>query len=134
MPPIESGMVPMTKQLNSVTVRPVPEPAMIRPAGRNSKFSKASAKRSSHVAGSRSGAASAFATRRQVSAMALSTGAPLASLRRYFMSQICWETAATEVIGGSLEALARDHLWTNCRVRRPPARPQRRPREGGRIS
>ena len=34
MPPMLSGMVPMTKQLNSVTDRPVPAPAVMRPAGR----------------------------------------------------------------------------------------------------
>ena len=30
-----SGIVPMTKQLNSVTLRSVPAPARMRPAGRN---------------------------------------------------------------------------------------------------
>jgi hypothetical protein len=31
MPDMSSGMAPMTKQLNSVTVRPVPAPAITRP-------------------------------------------------------------------------------------------------------
>jgi hypothetical protein len=34
IPPMLSGIVPMTKQLNSVTERPVPAPATMRPAGR----------------------------------------------------------------------------------------------------
>ena len=34
IPPMESGIVPMTKQLNSVTLRPVPAPERMRPAGR----------------------------------------------------------------------------------------------------
>ena len=34
MPPMLSGMLPMTKQLNSVTARPVPAPDRMRPAGR----------------------------------------------------------------------------------------------------
>jgi len=34
IPSMESGIVPMTKQLNSVTDRPVPAPARILPAGR----------------------------------------------------------------------------------------------------
>jgi hypothetical protein len=37
IPDMSSGIVPMTKQLKSVTRRPVPAPAMIRPAGRNLK-------------------------------------------------------------------------------------------------
>ena len=37
---MSSGIVPMTKQLNSVTLRPVPAPAMTRPAGRNLKPDK----------------------------------------------------------------------------------------------
>jgi hypothetical protein len=41
IPPMLSGIVPMTKQLNSVTSRSVPAPAMIRPAGRNWNPSKA---------------------------------------------------------------------------------------------
>ncbi len=41
IPSIVSGIVPMTKQLNSVTLRPVPAPAVIRPAGRNLKPSSA---------------------------------------------------------------------------------------------
>ena len=41
MPFMSSGTVPMTKQLNSVTDRPVPAPAVIRPAGRYLKSSSA---------------------------------------------------------------------------------------------
>ena len=37
------------------------------------------------------GAAAARATRRQVSSIVLSSGAPSGALSRYFMSQICWE-------------------------------------------
>ncbi len=49
----------MTKQLNSVTLRPVPAPAITRPAGRNLKPDSASWKRPAHSSGSRSGAARA---------------------------------------------------------------------------
>ncbi len=35
MPSMESSISPMTKQLNSVTRRPVPAPAWMRPPGRN---------------------------------------------------------------------------------------------------
>ncbi len=42
IPSIVSGIVPMTKQLNSVTDRPVPAPAVIRPAGKKRKPSSAS--------------------------------------------------------------------------------------------
>ena len=41
MPDIESSMVPMTKQLNSVTLRAVPAPARMRPAGRKRKSCRA---------------------------------------------------------------------------------------------
>ena len=41
IPPMLSGIVPMTKQLNSVTDRAVPAPAVIRPAGRYLKSSSA---------------------------------------------------------------------------------------------
>ena len=41
MPPMLSGIVPMTKQLNSVTERAVPAPAVMRPAGRYLKSSRA---------------------------------------------------------------------------------------------
>ena len=51
MPPMSSGIVPMTKQLNRVTVRPVPAPARMRPAGRNWKSDSASANRPVHSAG-----------------------------------------------------------------------------------
>ena len=42
MPPMLSGIVPMTKQLNSVTDLAVPAPAVIRPAGRYLKSASAS--------------------------------------------------------------------------------------------
>jgi len=67
MPPMLSGIVPMTKQLNSVTLREVPAPAMIRPAGRYLKSSSASKNRASHSAGSASTSARDRAIRRQVS-------------------------------------------------------------------
>ena len=41
IPPMLSGTVPMTKQLNKVTDRAVPAPAVIRPAGRYLKSSSA---------------------------------------------------------------------------------------------
>ena len=98
MPLMSSGMAPMTKQLNRVTLRPVPAPARMRPAGRNLKSSIASKNRPAHSSGSFSGAASAAATRRQVSEMVLSNTSPSAPLWRYFMSQICCEMAATGCI------------------------------------
>ncbi len=54
MPARLSGIVPMTKQLKRVTVRPVPAPAMIRPAGRKRKSSSAAWNRSSQASGSAS--------------------------------------------------------------------------------
>jgi len=41
MPPMLSGIVPITKQLNSVTLRAVPAPAVMRPAGKYLKSSSA---------------------------------------------------------------------------------------------
>ena len=41
MPPMLSGIVPITKQLNNVTDRSVPAPAVMRPAGRYLKSSSA---------------------------------------------------------------------------------------------
>ena len=41
MPSMSSGIVPITKQLNKVTFRFVPAPAVIRPAGKNLKSSSA---------------------------------------------------------------------------------------------
>ena len=98
MPVMSSGMSPMTKQLNRVTLRPLPAPEKIRPPGRKRKSSMASRNRGSQAAGSVSGAARARATRRQVSETVLSTGSPSAALRRYFMSQICWEIDAAFAI------------------------------------
>jgi hypothetical protein len=95
MPPMSSGIAPMTKQLNRVTERPAPAPATMRPAGRNLKSRIASKKRPAHGAGSRSVAVSAFATRRQVSSIVLSSGSPETAFRRYFMSQICCEIEPT---------------------------------------
>jgi hypothetical protein len=42
IPPMSSGTVPITKQLNKVTLRAVPAPATMRPAGMNLKPSSAS--------------------------------------------------------------------------------------------
>ena len=41
MPLMLSGITPITKQLNSVTLRFVPDPAVILPAGKNLKSVKA---------------------------------------------------------------------------------------------
>src|SRR3984893_8314275 len=95
IPPISSGIAPITKQLNRVTSRPLPAPAMTRPAGKNLKSVIAAQNRSLHRSGSRSGPASAVATRRQVSSIVLSSGSPEGALSRYFMSQICCEIDAT---------------------------------------
>ncbi len=48
MAPRSSAMVPSTKQLKSVTERPVPAPARMRPAGRKPKSAIASWKRCAH--------------------------------------------------------------------------------------
>ena len=93
---MSSPIVPMTKQLKSVTVRPVPAPAITRPAGRNLKPSRASWNRPAHSSGSRSDAASARATRHQVASRSPSSP-PETSRNRYFMSQIRWETGAQSI-------------------------------------
>ena len=98
MPDMSSGISPMTKQLNRVTMRSVPAPEMMRPAGRNLKFVSASRNCGAQVSGSSSRAAKAVATRSQVSSMVLSTGRPSGDFSRYFMSQICWEMAAIGVV------------------------------------
>jgi hypothetical protein len=93
MEPRSSSIRPITKQLKSVTARPVPAPARMRPAGRKAKSAIASAKRRAQRSRARFGsaAAAARATLAQVSAMVRSSGEPSAALRRYFMSQICSE-------------------------------------------
>ncbi len=96
----------MTKQLNSVTRRPLPAPAMIRPAGMKRKSAIAARKRASHSAGSASGCASAFATRRQVSAISRSTGVPSACRSRYFCSQM--NVAMGASVSGATGRLAAD--------------------------
>jgi hypothetical protein len=49
MPSIESSIGPMTKQLNRLTRRPLPEPAWMRPPGRNWKSRNSAAKRARHA-------------------------------------------------------------------------------------
>ena len=51
IPGIESSIVPMTKQLNSVTWRAVPAPAWMRPPGRNLKSCRMPKNRSSQTRG-----------------------------------------------------------------------------------
>ena len=84
MPDMESSSVPMTKQLNSVTRRPEPAPARMRPAGRNLRSpinpSKACAQRSRKASGS--ACATARATRPSECAGLSSPG------RRYFIAQM----------------------------------------------
>ena len=65
MPSRLSGMVPMTKQLNRVTLRSVPAPARIRPAGMKRMSAIASRKRAS-IASRRSGASAAATARAAV--------------------------------------------------------------------
>ena len=89
MPPRLSGTVPITKQLNRVTARPVPAPARIRPAGMKVRVSIASAKRCSHTlrwAGF-SLAATAWATRAAVAEKSASPE-PSGAQKRYLASQI----------------------------------------------
>ena len=88
-----SSMRPITKQLNRVTERPAPAPARMRPAGRKAKSAMASLKALAQRARRRFGsaAATACATLSHVSASVRSTGAPSGPVRRYFISQICWE-------------------------------------------
>jgi len=79
MPAIESSMSPITKQLQSVTRRPVPAPARMRPPGRNAKSSSRAPNRRVHCrrrAAESSAAAIAQATRCQVCAMSVSRSAP----------------------------------------------------------
>ncbi len=87
-------MLPITKQLNNVTRRPVPAPATIRPAGRKRKSSSAWENRTSHCSRSFSGATSARATRRQLSSIVTSIGVPSCAFSRYLASQICREIGA----------------------------------------
>jgi len=94
MLPRSSSTLPITKQLNNVTRRPVPAPAKIRPAGRKRKSSSAWENRTSHRSGSFSGAASARATRRQLSSIVTSIGVPSWAFIRYLASQICREIGA----------------------------------------
>ena len=89
MPPMLSGIVPITKQLNNVTLRSVPAPAVIRPAGRNLKSESASKNLGSQASGEDSTEAKAPAIRCQLSSTVLSMGVPSACLKRYFISQIC---------------------------------------------
>ena len=93
---------------------PVPEPAMMRPAGRNLKPLIASKKRSSHCAGSRSGRAKALATRRKVSSTYLSMGDPTTA-QGYELKAI-----AAAVIGGASlaggEEIARHPVGCDLRV------------------
>ena len=79
----------MTKQLNNVTLRSVPAPAVIRPAGRNLKSDSASKKAFSHFSGRLSTDAKAPAIRCQLSSTFPSIGVPSSSLNLYFISQIC---------------------------------------------
>src|SRR5207302_10815438 len=51
-----------------------------------------------HAGASRSGTASAVATRRQVSSIVLSSISPEGPLRRYFMSQICCDIEPTSAM------------------------------------
>src|SRR5476649_2062481 len=93
---MSSSIVPMTKQLKSVTVRPVPAPAITRPAGRNLKPDSACSKRPAQSSGSFSGTAKARATRFHVASRSVSE-APEVSRNRYFMSQMRWETGAHSI-------------------------------------
>ncbi len=76
-------MRPITKQLKSVTARPVPAPARMRPAGRKAKSAIASRNALAQRARPRLGsaAAAAFATRAQVSSMLRSTHAAVGRLQ-----------------------------------------------------
>ncbi len=87
---MESATVPMTKQLNSVTARPVPAPARMRPAGRKRYPARASAKASacSRRHSGFSAWLAAKATRPQLSTTSPSIGVPSGCRKRYFMSQI----------------------------------------------
>src|SRR4051812_18464266 len=92
MPDRSSGIRPMTKQLKSVTERPVPAPARIRPAGSKRWSLSASANVEDHSLrfSCASASAAARATRVQLSSTVRSMGVPSGALSRYFMSQIWW--------------------------------------------
>src|SRR5580692_6377991 len=99
MPSIESGMAPMTKQLNSVTLRPVPAPARMRPAGMKPPPESAALNVAFHCAraSGASAEAAALATRMKVSATSRSTGVPSADFSRYFTSQI-WREISNKAL------------------------------------
>ena len=96
--PRSSSISPKTKQLNSVTSRPVPAPARMRPAGRKPRSAMASWKRCAQRSRTRlppfSGAAAARATRQNVSSAVASMGVPSSPLKRYLRSQISAEIGA----------------------------------------
>ena len=95
----------MTKQLNSVTLRAAAGAGDDAPGRQELEIGQRLRRTARPTsAWSRSGAASAVATRRQVSSMVLSSGSPGTSplagaFSRYFMSQICCEIAATRAMG-----------------------------------
>ena len=102
MPSRLSGMVPITKQLNKVTVRPVPAPAMMRPAGRNLKPESAVSNCVRQCRRARAGSASAIAaaTRDHVASTPPSPPSP-STRKRYFAFQISAEISASNGISSA---------------------------------
>jgi hypothetical protein len=98
MPLRSSGMRPSTKQLNSVTVRPVPAPARMRPAGRKPKSANASWNVRAHFSCTRfppfSTLAAARATRQKVSSRLASAAISAEPEKRYLRAQISREIGA----------------------------------------
>jgi hypothetical protein len=94
IPPISSGIVPITKQLKSVTERSVPAPARI---GRPAEIEilqhgvKAFCPEFCPLLGLGQGVGDPAPTFLD----GLVHACPSWPFRRYFMSQICWEIAAT---------------------------------------
>src|SRR4051812_23850203 len=99
IPSIESAIVPITKQLKSVTARSVPAPARMRPAGRKQCPASASANSAAHLSrcSGDSACAAACATRANVSCGSRSSGVPSGAFRRYFMSQIWREMSVIKL-------------------------------------
>ena len=101
-----SGMVPITKQLNSVTFLPVPAPARMRPAGMKRKLLRASLNRVRHCLRTEGFSARATASATRSSVADRSASSASADRKRYFAPQI---SSASGISKGICPVLL--HQW-----------------------